>query len=159
MNICVGGTFDPLHKGHRLLLDTAAGLACQDRLFIGITGNGFAQASRDGGSIKSFQERKHAVEEYLGALDVDTVVVEISNRYGIADSDPDLEAIVVSRETYPQAVKINTEREKNGLLRLHIFAIDLVRNSHGRIISGTLIRRGEMDPEGVEAAEDGGDDD
>jgi hypothetical protein len=36
-NVCLGGTFDRLHGGHKLLL-TAAALVCTKRLTVGVCG-------------------------------------------------------------------------------------------------------------------------
>ena len=38
MKVCIGGTFNPLHKGHKLLIDKAFEVAGkQGSVFIGIT--------------------------------------------------------------------------------------------------------------------------
>ena len=38
--VAVGGTFDRLHVGHRLLL-AATALVCTRRVYMGVTGDGF----------------------------------------------------------------------------------------------------------------------
>ncbi len=150
MNVCLGGTFDPLHRGHRLLIDTASGLLAGDRLYLGLTCDELAVFSRNGEAIRSYEQRKSALQEYLVSKKLDFKIIKIDNRSGIADTDPVLDAIVVSKETYPQARAINDARAANGLNELSIFVVNFVKGDRGSIISGTLIRRGEMDPDGIE---------
>ena len=148
MNVCLGGTFDPLHKGHRLLFDTALDLLKGDTLFVGVTSDDLARGTREGANIRDHSERCSDVEGYLGNKDATFKIVMIDKPTGIAHEDPVLDAIVVSPETFPQAQVINLEREKRGLGKLAIFIVDLVSDPKGRIIRGTHIRAGEMDEEG-----------
>ena len=52
MRVCIGGTFDIFHKGHKLLIDTAFKIAGkQGHVFIGITNGDILKAK---GDIKPF---------------------------------------------------------------------------------------------------------
>ena len=156
MNICLGGTFDPMHKGHRALFDKAIDLVGKDKLYVGLTGDGFAAGSRNGQDISCFEERKRNIEKYLEDRGVEHTIVVINDRYGIAHQEESFEAIVVSQETYLLAVSINQLRVENDLNRLHIFVVDMVRNPRGEVIKGTSIRNGKMDTEGAPLENGGG---
>jgi uncharacterized protein (UPF0218 family) len=60
----------------------------------------------------------------------------------------DFDAIVVSEETRPRAVEINTIRTQNGLPGLAIVEIPMVRAEDEDRISSTRIRNGEIDGNG-----------
>jgi len=137
--VAVGGTFDGLHRGHRALLEKAFEIG--DWVLIGLTKDSFS-----GKKTRSFDERKKALETYLGGRRYE--VVELRDPYGPAVSDPSLEAIVVSEETEPRAREINEIRAERGLEALEIVVVPLVLAENGRPISSTRIRRGEIDEEG-----------
>ncbi|MEM1757713.1 MAG: phosphopantetheine adenylyltransferase, partial [Candidatus Bathyarchaeia archaeon] len=59
-----------------------------------------------------------------------------------------VEALVVSRETEPTAIKINEERRKRGLTPLAIIVVEMVPAENHVPISTTRIRMGEIDREG-----------
>ena len=63
MKVCIGGTFNVLHKGHKLLIDKAFQIVGkQGSVFIGITTGKIIEGKRD---VKPFEERKKAIENYL----------------------------------------------------------------------------------------------
>lgn len=149
MNICIGGTFSPLHKGHRLLLKTAMANLGDGTLYIGLTGDKFAMTGRPDEELLGFKARKGALEEFLHRAGCRRYrMIEIGRANGIADRSAYLDGIVVSRETYPQALRLNAARRQKGLPRLLIFTVNLVKNRHGREIRARYIRRGEMDRNG-----------
>lgn len=149
MNICLGGTFSPLHKGHRLLLNTAMANLGDGTLYIGLTGDKFATTGRPDEELMGFGARRDVVEEFLHRSGCRRHrIIEIDRANGIADRSRYLDGIVVSRETYPQALRVNEVRRRNGLPRLLIFTVNIVKNGHGREIRARYIRRGEMDRNG-----------
>lgn len=71
-----------------------------------------------------------------------TIVVEIKNwdeMSGYAQK-PDYDGLVVSQETYENAVKLNKERENNGLKPLILIVIPLIKDETNIKISSTSIR-------------------
>ena len=62
--------------------------------------------------------------------------------------DADFEAIVVSEETEPTAVKINEIRVSKGMKPMDIVVVSFVLAYDGNPISSTRIRRGEINQKG-----------
>jgi pantetheine-phosphate adenylyltransferase len=148
MNICLGGTFDPLHKGHRRLLDIAVGLVGDGKIYVGLTSDNLARGSRNGQRIRGYEEREKDIREYLENSGVEHTIVEINDGNGIAHKEPSFDAIVVSRETYSVALSINQVRKENEIPPLLVIVADFVTNDQGEVIKGRRIRKGEMDAEG-----------
>ena len=56
MKVCIGGTFNQLHKGHKLLIDKAIKTAGKKGyLFIGVTEGEITVTKKN---VKPFEERK-----------------------------------------------------------------------------------------------------
>lgn len=144
----VGGTFDPLHDGHKRLLDRSFDLAGKGgHVVIGLTTDTFA--SRKIHPIRSYTDRKADLEAYiLSKDDVASWNIEpLNDRFGSA-VDSDFDAIVVSEETLPVAVEINKERRGKGRQKVDIHQITCVLAEDGHWISSTRIYRGEIDVHG-----------
>ena len=54
--------------------------------------------------------------------------------------DPEYEGLIVSQETYENAVKLNQNREEKGLQPLILIVIPLIKDKHNKKISSTAIR-------------------
>ena len=144
----VGGTFDPLHDGHRRLLDRSFELAGPSgHVVIGLTTDTFA--SRKVHPIRPFAERKADLETYIAVKDypVDWQIEPLIDRFGSA-IESDFDAIVVSEETLHVAVEINKCRREKGRRKVDIHQISCVLAEDGRWISSTRIFRGEIDVHG-----------
>lgn len=143
--VAVGGTFDRLHAGHRLLL-TAAAWACRDVLRIGITGDVLLQNKKYKHLIQSLEDRGAAAKDF--ALQVkpqlpQVAVSELKNASGICVSDPSVEAIVVSTETVAGARKINELRKGVGFKPMAIVEVDVL-DTQGCKLSSTALREEEF---------------
>ena len=144
----VGGTFDPLHDGHKRLLDRSFDLAGPGgHVVIGLTTDTFA--SRKVHPIRSFADRKADLEAYIALKEhaARWNIEQLNDRFGSA-IDSDFDAIVVSEETLPVAVEINKERRGKGRRKVDIHQITCVLAEDGRWISSTRIYRGEIDVHG-----------
>ncbi|PSN44399.1 Bifunctional coenzyme A synthase [Blattella germanica] len=97
-NVVLGGTFDRLHTGHKILLSEAV-LRCTRKLTVGVT---------DTIMLKC---KVHLVFIYF-------LLRKLNLQY------PQL--IVVSAETYKGGLKVNEIRQKNNLSSLEIHAVDLL---------------------------------
>ena len=145
----VGGTFDELHKGHRALLTEAFEVG--ERVMIGMSTDDFARMMSKPHLTASYAQRLRELKSFLkehGLLQR-AEIIPISDAYGgVLLSNGPIEALVVSRETEPTAVKINEKRHEIGLKPLQIVVIDMIPSENHSAISTTKIRRGEIDREG-----------
>ncbi|MFA5415322.1 MAG: phosphopantetheine adenylyltransferase [Methanoregula sp.] len=148
MKVMVGGTFDPLHDGHRQLLTRSFELAGPDGfVVIGLTSDTFPSTKTH--PIHPFSERREALEAFIRASGYQTRwgIEPLNDRYGSA-TEADFDAIVVSEETLPVAVEINAVRREKKKRKVDIHQITCVLAEDGRWISSTRIWRGEIDVHG-----------
>lgn len=129
-HVVLGGTFDRLHPGHKVLLSMAAALTSQ-RCVVGVTHPDLLLRKSGGEFMQDVNVRCAAVESFLLAvrpgLRVETHV--ISDPEGPASVDAQLEAIVVSDETVRGADVINSSRAaaQPSLSKLDVFSISLLQ--------------------------------
>ena len=144
----VGGTFDPLHDGHKRLLARSFEIAGPGgNTVIGLTSDSFARHKIH--PIRPFASRKADLERYLSSAFPSTQwsVEPLNDRYGSA-IDADFDALIVSEETLKVAVEINKLRREKGRKKVDIHQISCVLAEDGRWISSTRIYRGEIDVHG-----------
>lgn len=145
--IAVGGTFDYLHDGHKAILAKAFELG--ERVLVGICSDEM-ELVKDSAGVQPLEIRRRLLEGFLrsrGWLKRAEIQV-ISDPFGPAASDTELQAIVVSPETRPRAVELNRLRASRGLSPLEIVEIQFVLAGDGTPISSAKIRYGEMDTSG-----------
>ncbi|CAI7800186.1 unnamed protein product [Closterium sp. NIES-54] len=125
--VVVGGTFDRLHDGHRLLLRTAAA-AARERVVVGITVGRMLQSKELCELIQPFEQRQQAVTQFLQGekAGVRVEAVAIEDPFGPAITDPHMDAIAVSVETEKGAHAVNERRAANGLKALDVVVVHLV---------------------------------
>lgn len=149
MKVALGGTFDPIHDGHRALFDRAFELG---DVTVGLTSNDLAKTTRrDDRRVLPYEDRKDVLdEELLGfAREYDRAyeVRKLQNPTGIA-TEPQFEVLIVSPETETGGKRINEIRRDRGIEPLDIVVVDHVYAEDGEIISSTRIVRGEIDEHG-----------
>lgn len=149
MNVALGGTFDPIHDGHRRLFRRAFELG---DVTVGLTSDELAPQTRhEERYIRPFEERKADMEAELAELaeeyEREFEVRKLEKPTGIA-VEPPFGALVVSPETKPGGERINEIREERGLEPLDLEVVDHVTAEDGDIISSTRIVRGEIDEHG-----------
>ncbi|KZT51250.1 Nucleotidylyl transferase, partial [Calocera cornea HHB12733] len=123
----LGGTFDHLHSGHRILLSSAL-LLTSHKLIVGLTAPPLLKSKRHAALVQGLEERARAVRAFCArfsaAVTVD--VVEISDVAGPTAWDGAIDALIVSRETVSGAEAIAKIREANGLPPLEVYVIDVI---------------------------------
>ena len=146
MRVCVGGTFDLFHNGHKKLLKKAIELAgLNGSIFIGITSDRMTEKK---GRIASFEKRKKSIEQFLSEERKRAIIQSITDKFG-PSIDGDYDAIVVSPETKPTAEEINQKRKQLGKKPLRIVVIPFVLSEDNQPISSSRIRRKEIDENGA----------
>lgn len=109
--VALGGTFDHLHSGHKILLSTAAWLT-KDKLIVGVTDDTLLSSKSNSHVLESLEMRKANVRSFLelfkpGRIEhrIEYDIVTITDPYGPTGWDPNIQALVVSRETISGAEK------------------------------------------------------
>jgi pantetheine-phosphate adenylyltransferase len=149
MKVALGGTFDPVHDGHRALFERAFQLG---DVTIGLTSDELASKTRNSDRyIRPFETRKQdlvgEVRSYTDEYEQSYEVRELTEPTGIA-TEPQFEVLVVSPETETGGKRINEIRRDRGHDPLEIEVVPHVRADDGDIISSTRIVRGEIDQHG-----------
>ena len=146
--VAIGGTFDKLHKGHKILLFKAFEIG--SHILIGLCSDEFVEKIGKPHPTARFEKR---LEELLWFLKKNNFyeraeIIQLNDPFGNTTSNKSIKAIVVSDETKKIAIKINKERIKAGFNPLEIISIDMIPAENHKPISTTRIREGEIDREG-----------
>lgn len=129
-DVALGGTFDNIHNGHRLLLAQSALLA-RRRVVVGVSDGPLLANKALTELIKPIEVRQAEVESFLRDVKpwLKFDVVPIHDVYGPTAWDDKLEGLIISAETAKGGDLINMEREKKGLRPLSVHVINLIDRS------------------------------
>lgn len=146
--VAVGGTFDNFHKGHKTLILKAFEIG--DKVLIGLSSDKLVEKLEKPHPTASYKLRLTQLERFLQRQNLleKSSIIPLNNIYGITLSEDSLDAIIVSKETEATAIKINEERKKLGLSKVHVEVVAMVTSENNIPISTTRIHEGEIDREG-----------
>ncbi|KAJ8609836.1 hypothetical protein CTAYLR_008123 [Chrysophaeum taylorii] len=131
--VAVGGTFDRLHAGHRLLLAATAAV-CSQRVYVGIAGDALLANKNLAHLLESFEARAAAVVEYLKRanprLEVKVSALLDPKAPPKAATVEEISALVVSEETVAGACRVAEMRREAAIASpLAIVVVGLVEPS------------------------------
>lgn len=144
--VAVGGTFDRLHAGHKLLL-TYAALYTTQFLLVGVASDALLGKKKLKEMLQPLDVRMERISGFLSLLrkDISVEIIPITDVYGSTDVRPDLEAIILSEETKQSLDLINEARIAHQLPRIDGVVIPTVTYGPGEtLISSTALREWEQ---------------
>jgi pantetheine-phosphate adenylyltransferase len=145
--VATGGTFDHIHRGHFALL--AKSFEVGDVVVIGVTSDEFARKEGKNPD-QSYTGRVRALEDLIQAKFPGRryLIAKLDDYFGPGIASPEVEAIVVSKETASRVSIANALREAKDFPPLEVVVVDYVLADDSKPISSTRIRNGEIDIDG-----------
>ncbi|KAI9264874.1 hypothetical protein BDA99DRAFT_558985 [Phascolomyces articulosus] len=148
--VIVGGTFDHIHAGHKILL-TMTALLAEKTIYVGVTDDIMLVSKKHREFIASTQARIENVKQFLHTVrrGLEYIVVPIIDPFGPTITEPSVQALVVSKETEKGGDACNTERAKRNFPPLALRMIDVISSDNASVdgqdigalkISSTWIR-------------------
>nr|GAT53295.1 predicted protein [Mycena chlorophos] len=125
--VALGGTFDHLHAGHKILLSMGAWLATE-KLIVGVTDDALLVRKVHAEVLQPLPERIDIVRAFLNKFKPGLVydLVPINDVYGPTGWDRNIQGLVVSKETASGAAAIASHRAEHNLPALETFTIDVI---------------------------------
>ncbi|EHN02191.1 YGR277C-like protein [Saccharomyces cerevisiae x Saccharomyces kudriavzevii VIN7] len=142
----LGGTFDHIHDGHKILLSVSTFITSQ-RLICGITCDELLQNKKYKELIEPYETRCSHVSQFIELLKPNLLVelVPLKDVCGPTGKVPEIECLVVSRETIGGAETVNKTRIGKGMNPLAVHVVNVLggREEDGwsEKLSSTEIRR------------------
>lgn len=149
--VAVGGTFDRLHAGHRLLL-TAAAWTARQKVRVGVAGAPLLTRKQHVELIASVETRRDEAIDYVRRAravvdsmeECEVIATVLTDAMGPSAKEPRMDAIVVSAETVGGVSRINATRVAAGLKELAIVEVPVLDGEAGKLSSSGL-RQEEAD--------------
>lgn len=125
--VAVGGTFDHLHDGHKILLTVSAFLT-KKTLIVGITGPELLKNKKYAEYMQSYQKRLSNVSSFLHMIrpSLKLDIHEINDICGPTAQVKDIDALVVSLESKKGADYVNKVRNDMGWKELDIYTVGVL---------------------------------
>ncbi|GAA6046054.1 hypothetical protein NBRC10513_002056 [Rhodotorula toruloides] len=123
----MGGTFDHLHMGHKLLLSMACSITSQ-KLIVGVSDDALLKNKKHRDLLEPLNVRIRNVQSFVALIrpEIQCECVPLQDVYGPTANDPSIQALVVSDETKAGGDTINKLRTSRSLPPLDVWCISLV---------------------------------
>ncbi|MDX1373286.1 MAG: pantetheine-phosphate adenylyltransferase [Nitrososphaeraceae archaeon] len=147
--VATGGTFDCIHQGHLNLLSESFRIG--QKVIIGLTSDQFVRKYKVNIDIKhDYTERLENLNKVISINfpNRDYDVVRLDDEFGPILTSNEIEAIVVSEDTFEKISQVNKIRSLKNFKPLKISVIRMVNSRDGKPLSSTRIRNGEIDEYG-----------
>lgn len=127
-NSILGGTFDRIHIGHKLML-TESLLLTTDRLLIGLADGPLLVKKKLADLIEDVNIREQHLKDLVAQIrpDVELIITPIQDPYGPSIVEPDYQCLIVSEETKSGGEAVNAKRLERGLSKLDLHVIELAK--------------------------------
>ena len=145
-SVGLGGTFDRLHAGHKLFFDLAAYYG--RKIQVGLIGDEYLANQKKilTQLISNYEERSKSLHEYFKLRKKTCFIIKIDSLGKDKEyaRDSDLNAIVVSQETFQGASHINAARLEFNKDPLTIIIVPFVISTSGERLSSTMLRKSDL---------------
>lgn len=145
--VATGGTFDHIHRGHVALISKSFEVG--GTVVIGVTSDEFAR--KEGKTPdQPYEARVGALEDLIKSKFPGRAyrIAKLDDYYGPGIASPEVEAIVVTKETSARVPIANSLRAEKGFPPLKVVVVDYVLAADNKPISSSRIRNREIDSEG-----------
>ncbi|KAG6812103.1 hypothetical protein H0H92_004403 [Tricholoma furcatifolium] len=125
--VAIGGTFDHLHAGHKILLSMASWIT-SEKIIVGVTDDALLTKKSNAQLLQSLEERMERVRAFLSLFrpGIEYYIVPLQDVCGPTGYDPNVQGLVVSHETISGSEAIAAVRNEKGLSELQTFVIDVI---------------------------------
>ena len=120
-------------------------LSISEEVEIGLTTQNLLEKKQHSSKLEGYEARADSIIEFVSSFtELNRInIVEIRNwsdmnKYA---QTPDYEGLVVSQETYENALKLSKEREEKGLKPLVLVVVPLIKDTENQKLSSTTIRK------------------
>ncbi|ODV82425.1 Nucleotidylyl transferase, partial [Suhomyces tanzawaensis NRRL Y-17324] len=124
--VALGGTFDHIHDGHKVLLSLASFMT-RTKLIVGVTGPELLTNKKYAQALESYSTRQQRVLDFLGVIlnprDYNVEIYKINDVCGPTGFLEDIDALVVSAESSKGGEFVNNYRAERGFRQLDILSI------------------------------------
>jgi pantetheine-phosphate adenylyltransferase len=125
--VAVGGTFDHLHDGHKILLSMTAWFATE-KVICGITDDALLQKKKHKELLEPLNARRENVKRFFHKFKrgIQYDLPAINDVFGPTGYVDAIDALVASKETEAGGKMIEEERARKSLRKLEMFYIEVI---------------------------------
>ncbi len=145
---CTGGTYGPLHDGHKKLFEIAFGI-CKF-LVIRLTTDEYLKSKQKpfAEKIPSYEKRLNELYNYLFEqypFRFEILPLGYEEKCKSCEYGKLTKVLFVGDDSFEGACRLNEQRRADSLYELSIVVVPAARDRYGKRISSTRIRKGEID--------------